>query len=363
MSEFGFRALTSEDWSNADASQITGLDRHDGLRLERTAGVYRKEGHYLPDPLDSGIFECRWHRIVIDAEIPRNTHLEVKVYTSDLPNLVDAPTEVCTFAGGVRDCLIRAGPGRYIKLEIGFFGDGQETPLLRLVKIHYPRLSYLRYLPAIYQDDAQSRDFLERFLSVFESMLFASEETISNLPARFDPMAAPEDFLEWLGRWLALDNYELLGEKNREFMQRAVEFYHQKGTAEGLASLVSFLTGKECCVKEYMNNVFRSYGREHYEADEIEGPGRCQTFFHGLSMSVDTNPQHGMIANMGQYLDRVHYTFDSRPDGKYSTKGVGLFIFLKPGETLQIKDDELKKMIDAFLPVFIHIDITKVESL
>ena len=126
-----------------------------------------------------------------------------------------------------------------------------------------------------------------------------------------------------------------------------MEFYRQKGTASGLASLVSFLTGRECCVKEYMNNVFRSYGREHHEADEIKDIGQCQRFFHDRSETVDTDPQHGMISNMGKYLDRVHYTFDSRADGKYSTHGVGLFIFLKPGETLQINEDELKKIIEC----------------
>lgn len=363
MSEFSFRAITMEDWTNADPSRIIDLDINEGgLRLAASGGGYKKEGYFLPDPLDSGIPDCQWHRIVIDADIPGNTRLEVRVYPSEMPNPASSNPAVHAFAGEARDLLIRAGPGRYLNLEIGFHGDGLETPRLRQLKIYYPRLSYLRYLPAIYQDDAPSREFLERFLSVFETALYASEERISNLPALFDPLAAPDDFMEWLASWIALDRYELLGEKNREFISRAVEFYRMKGTAAGLASLVSFLTGRECCVKEYMNNVFRSYGREHYEAEEIKGAGHCQSFYHHLSGTVDTDPQHGIISNMGQYADRVHYTFDSRADGKYSHHSVGLFIFLKPGEALQINEDELKKIINAFLPVFIHVDITTVES-
>ncbi len=363
MSEFGFRALTIEDWRNADPSRIIDLDVDDGgLRLAGSSGGYRKEGHFLPDPLDSGIPDCQWHRIVIDADIPENCRLEIKVYASESPNPAVATPLVHTFAEKARDLLIRSGPGRYLNLEIGFHGDGLVTPRLLQARIYYPRLSYLRYLPAIYQDDAPSRDFLERFLSVFESALFASEERISNLPALFDPLAAPDDFLEWLASWIALDRYELLGEKNREFISRAVEFYRMKGTASGLASLVSFLTGRECCVKEYMNNVFRSYGREHYEAEEIKGAGHCQSFYHRRSGTVDTDPQHGMLTNMGGYADRIHYTFDSSADGKHSPHSVGLFIFLKPGETLQINEDELKKIINAFLPVFIQVDITTVES-
>ena len=366
MGEFGFRALTSEDWAAADAPSISGLDNNGALKLKSIDGSYEKDGLYTPDLFSSGIPGCRWHRIVIDADIPRNSRLDVTIYTSDSKKsladpaiLSNLPSRVYTFANNVSDLLIQSGTGEWIKLALGFHGDGKETPELRQLKIYYPRLSYLRYLPAIYQEDEKSRDFLERFLSVFETKLFESEETISNLPIYFDPMAAPDDFLEWLASWLALDRYELLGERNRDFILRAAaEFYRQKGTASGLASLVSFLTGGECCIKEYMNNVFRTYGREHLEAEEIKGEGHCQSFFHDLSKTVDTDPQHDMISNKNSYLDRIHYTFDS---GKYSTHGVGLFIFLKPGETLQITDDELKKIIENFVPVFTQVFITTIE--
>jgi phage tail-like protein len=362
VAEFKFRSLTFADWAAVDASKIQGLDKSDGLSLNKNAdGSYTRDGRYSPDSLDSGLPDCRWHRIVIDADIPRNSYLEMKVHTSDNSNPNNLLPETLEFGDEIKDRLIRADSGRYIRLDIGFHGDGKETPVLRQVKIYYPSLSYLRYLPAIYQEDAASRDFLERYLSVYETQLHEIEETISNLPVYFDPMAAPDEFLEWLASWLALDRYELLGEKNREFILRAFEFYKQKGTASGLANLVSFLTGRECCVKEYMNNVFRSYGREHYEAEESRNAGRCFRFFHDVSKTVDTNPQHGMTSSMGKYLDGVHYIFDSRPDGRYSPHSVGLFIFLKPGETLLINEDELKRIIKAFLPVFIHVDIITVE--
>jgi phage tail-like protein len=409
---------------------------------------YEKEGYYKPEPLDSGIADCNWHRITIDADIPDNTYLEIRVQTSveykeafsssesagiqvtlshkpvivgsleisigndvwtEKPNFISSGTEdrhyvldpiagivsfgdgihgkippkgknnikityksytSYKFQGNVRDQLVQSTPDRYITLEIYFHGDNRDsslsyskvTPTLRQVKIYYPRESYLRYLPAIYQDDDDSKDFLERFLSVFESMLYVSEETISNLPSYFDPQSTPDGFMEWLASWLALDRYELLGDKNREFILRAVEFYKQKGTASGLANLVSFLTGLDCCAKEYMNNVFRSYGREHKEAHfEIGCDNRCTRFFHDISKTVDTADSL-VLEQIGSYEDRTHYTFDLSAEGKYSSHVVGLFIFIKQGEKLLINQDELKKIIDAFLPVFIRVYITTVES-
>lgn len=362
MAEFKFRVLTSQDWAAADALK-TGLNSdEDGLKLDLASQA--TEGWYRPKPLSGSIAEhpYRWHRIVIDADIPNNNYIEIKAFTSDDPNFDDPAPQVYVFKDEVRDILIQVPPGRYIMLRIGFHGDSKKTPVLRQVKIYYPRLSYLRYLPAIYQDDEDSRDFLERFLSVFESMLYESDEIITNIPIYFDPMAAPADFLRWLASWLALDRYDLLDEaQNREFILRAMEFYRQKGTASGLASLITFLTGRECCVKEYMNNVFRTYGREHKEAAE-ETSGGCINAFHSCSKTVDTDPKKGLISEIGKYKDRLHYTFDSSPDGKYSPHEVGLFIFRKPGERLSLSEDQLKKIINAFLPVFIHIDINEVES-
>jgi phage tail-like protein len=235
--------------------------------------------------------------------------------------------------------------------------------VLREVKVYNPRLSYLRYLPAVYQEESASKEFLERFLSVFESALYDSEETISRIHVYFDPMATPDDFVPWLASWLSLDLYELLKDKNRDFILRAIEFYKQKGTASGIAALVSFLTGTKCCVKEYMNNVFRTYGMEHYgedEQEEIVNERGCMKFYRTMSRTVNTEDR-ALLADMGAYSDKVHYVTDTSKKGRYSAHVIGLFIFLPLGEKLVIKEDELHKIINSFLPVFVRAEIVIVE--
>jgi len=352
--EFKFRALTSEDWKGIKDGYLTD---EGGLRLKGDIGA----GRYISKNLDSGIDGCRWHRIVLDADIPENSTIAVSFYSSEEEEAAKSWSGTIVFKNA-RDALVQAPPGRYITVKIDFHREeGEESPVLRQVKIYYPRLSYLRYLPAVYQEESTSKEFMERFLSIFESAMYDSEETISRIPRYFEPLVAPWDFVFLLASWLSLDLYELLGKENREFILRATDLYKQKGTASGIAELVSFLTGKKCCVKEYMNNLFRTYGMEHYEGDEIiTGKHNCQKFYRKISRTVDTaNPV--LLANMGTYSDEVHYVTDTSETGRYSPQVIGLFIFLTEGEKELKEDEELRRIIQSFLPVFVRAEIITVK--
>jgi phage tail-like protein len=304
--ELKCRTLTSADWENIES-------------------------------LDSGIEGCRWHRIVVDvkeADFPKNSTIRVKCVTSEDAQTWSAVEEIVLLAPDNDALFQRLPPGRYLKLQITLqAGDEQKMPELEQVKIYYPRLSYLRYLPAVYQEDPASKEFLERFLSLFESMLHATETTIDHLPMYVDPAAAPEDFLPWLASWVSLDLYDLLSvAQKRQFILKAIEFYKQKGTVAGLTNLVSFLTGCPCYVKEYMNNVFRSYGMEHLESDDITGVDvhGGWRFARQTSRTLNT-ADRGLLTKMTAYEgyeDEVHYTLDTSKTGRYAPQVIGLFIFV-----------------------------------
>lgn len=215
------------------------------------------------------------------------------------------------------------------------------------------KIPLLQYLPEIYQEKAgeSGGDSLERFLTVFAHVLEGLEFTISELPGYFDPLSAPGDFIPWLANWVSLDLYELLGERNRDFILNAVPYYKKKGTISGIAELVELLTGRKCIVKEFMNNVFRTYGMEH--AGTKMG---C-----AISRTVDTKNQE-LLAKMDTLDDELHYIADTGADGFYSRGVIGLYIFLGAGEDLVIKEDQLHKIIDSFLPVFVRAEIIIVKK-
>jgi phage tail-like protein len=351
--EFKFRVLTTCDW---DEGTI------DGLSIRKDGGLepLDRDGSYTSKPLDSGIKNCRWHRIVLDADIPDNSTIAISFCSSESEEAAGWSREI-VFLDVARDALVQTPPGRYLRLKIDFHREGEETPVMRQAKIYYPGHSYLRYLPSLYQEDPASKEFLARFLSLFESVMYEREETISGIPTRFDPMATPEDFLPWLASWLSLDLCEPIGDKNRDFILRAAELYKEKGTASGIASLVTLLTEKRCCVKEYMNNVFRTYGMEHHDVEELVDERGCMKFHRTMSGTVNT-AEPDILTGMDTYRDRVHYVTDTSKTGRYSQNVIGIFIFLAEGERLLIEVDELYRIIKSFLPVFVRAEIVLVEA-
>ncbi len=202
----------------------------------------------------------------------------------------------------------------------------------------------LIYLPEIYREKGPGKELLERFLGIFETVLNGIDETIAAVPTYFDPEKAPADFIPWLAQWLSLDLYELLGEKNREFILRAFEFYKKKGTAGGLEELVTFLTNKKCRVKEFTRNVFRSWGMDD------------------TSRTVDDSDP-GLLSRIGTFDDTLDYVHDNEAPGVYGQDVIGVYIFLLARERdFIIKEEQLYKIIDSFLPVFVRAEIFIVEE-
>ena len=102
-------------------------------------------------------------------------------------------------------------------------------------------------LPALYADD----DFTQRFVSAFDAVLAPIFVTLDCLPAYFDPLLAPEDFLDWLADWVGLvvdESWTV--ERRREVVSHAVELHSWRGTRRGLAKHVRLVTGGEVEITE-----------------------------------------------------------------------------------------------------------------
>ena len=182
------------------------------------------KGCYYSRTLDSGIQKCEWHRLAFESDMPSKTILEVSYHASDDSSLKNMINEILAnpeqslqakaesidglipWTEPVRnpqDMLLLGETGRYLwlKLELATL-DEMVKPTLTQMTVYYPRISYLRYLPAIYQENPLSKDFLERFLSIFESLFNDVETEICHVFEYFDPNTAPQDFLTWLASWL-----------------------------------------------------------------------------------------------------------------------------------------------------------------
>ena len=95
-----------------------------------------------------------------------------------------------------------------------------------------PRESYLRYLPAVYAADDESRWFLERFLALFQTDWDDLERRIDTYRGYFDPAAVPDGAaLAYLAGWLDLPlEAAWTDQQRRRLLVAAPQIYAQRGT-------------------------------------------------------------------------------------------------------------------------------------
>jgi phage tail-like protein len=245
---------------------------------------FEQKGTYFSRSLDSNIYQCQWHKILLDiAAIPTGTSIEVWTYTSEeelesadiqalpdedwqtgqlisiLKNTSSTSSSPSAIANLDRetiepeDLLILSPPGRFLWLKIKFVGNSTDTAIIKQIKAYFPRLSYLQYLPAVYQADPVSKDFLDRFLSIFETVLGSVETKIDRIAEYFDPDGVPDRrFLEWLAAWIDMSFYQDWSlATRRRLLRHAPELYRQRGTPAGLRQILWLIFGVKVEILEH----------------------------------------------------------------------------------------------------------------
>jgi phage tail-like protein len=250
-------------------------------------------------PFDSGSSQTVWHRLYLEAailpacavrvllgtseddgempgewfehrfggtpsadsrDIPQGTWLSMSSEIPYQPGLLACPLE--PQQAGLFTVLIqrsgrqvRALKGRYLWVRLELSGDGQSSPEIAALRAYGSRFSYRdRYLPDLYSEtrfgDAADApgpstpaDFLERFLTTFESILTPLEDRIARADLLTDPRTVPEEALEWLGSWVGLSfdgGYPTA--QRRRLLREAANLYPKRGTLAGLKQALDIAT-------------------------------------------------------------------------------------------------------------------------
>jgi phage tail-like protein len=208
------------------------------------SGAFSMQGEFLAGPIDSGIENCTWHRAQLLATVAGQTTLQLSSYTS---NDATEPPPDGSFISCMQaasddndpDCLVQSSPGQFIWLRIQLTSGGVITPVIRAIKVWYPRESYLQYLPAVYQQDTESRLFLDRFLSIFQAEFDGIDAQLDNLWQLFEPMAVTGAKFQWLASWLALTIDPTWTDVQRSTaLKHAYKSYAQRGTIAGIQQAI-----------------------------------------------------------------------------------------------------------------------------
>jgi phage tail-like protein len=279
--------------------------------VDPNTGAFAQHAVFRAGPYETDSLETAWFRLqaFLDTH-PAGTHVQFFSLTSATPAQSEAPYDPDadepfpepSWRPIPRDQmqgLVSSPAARYLWIGGLVQSDGQNTPLLRQMRVTYGRDTYLAFLPSIYARDEEHRDFLERLLSLHESVLGGLENTIATLPRLFDPFAASSgahpSWLSWLGGWLAFDLSERWTDaQSREYLSKAFELYGRRGTVEGLRQYL----------KLYANVEAR-----------IEEPGRYATLWSlgetstlGFTTVLAPGPAQGAVVGTSATLDQSHLT-------------------------------------------------------
>lgn len=239
--EFSFFSLSKEVYKEKGTLMNLRVSEQ-GLEL---AGREKTGGRFVAS-FDSTVPGTLWHRIAIDAELPKDTYIHIYYFASDDRLQWDDAQKDQTGEKLVNcgDALLKNARGRYLWLRIELAGSGRDTPVIRRIRVYYPRMSYLSYLPAVYQQDEASRDFLERFLSLPGTLLTDMEEGIAGIARCFDVDSVPEGYLKWFASWLAISADESWsGDRLRTLLKKGPEIYKRRGTPWAIKEMVRLYTG------------------------------------------------------------------------------------------------------------------------
>lgn len=221
-----------------------------------------KAGRFFSRTLDSGEAETVWHRLVMEAWIGENMAIYVYLYATDsksqaekverfwkqgawtLPEMLSQMKDFLKLeVRNPEDILLHEVQGRYLWLGMLIWGNGMKSPSIQTIQIYFPKEVWNRYLPEIYQGKKQG--FLERFLSIFQSLYEDFEVRIRKDTSWLDLCAVEPEMLNWLAGWIHVENGHLWKPEHlRQYLMEGAALFGQRGTARGLVRMVEIFTGE-----------------------------------------------------------------------------------------------------------------------
>jgi phage tail-like protein len=267
------------------------------------SGQMQRFGRVTSYRLDAGYHGMRWGRIFIEACIPSGTTLQVRTATDDDEADIDdeperiewqsppgidsteldttttppmAPVDLFAFSDEgaviarptgrelpwsrqegvdsfrVYEAVVDAAPGRFLWLQLELCGSGRITPKIRAVRVERPAHDLLNRLPRAWSRDADSVEFLQRYLAVADGTMTDLLARANDRHLLLDPRTVPEEALNWLASFvgLALDPRIPAG-RRRLLLAEASPLMRARGTLSGLQRLLELALGVKPTIVEH----------------------------------------------------------------------------------------------------------------
>lgn len=243
-----------------------------------SGGEYRNGRLSVSSDTESGacfvsrLFDSRsegteWGRFVVDARSNVGAGLQIAFYSSNKPTIVyrDRNVPIQELISnrklsaedkkeifepllkkrfvGFKDVLLNGITGRYLFFIIDLYRQENDNTCGDMC-LYFPKTSWIRYLPSVYNKSQQDADFTERFLGIFQSFYDDREREIRNSSELLYPATGERDMLEELAEWYDFpDVYLWPDDKLHELIRRAPHIMAKHGTIGGMKEYLSLYTG------------------------------------------------------------------------------------------------------------------------
>ena len=285
----------TSDWKQD--STLRNLEfQNDKLVFRSSSG---ESGVYISAPFDSLQRGTVWHRLRMDFSLPASANCRLKIYCSDTPEIkipslenngnmsvdinhylsdteldVGRKIDIFDYIGAKSydnpaDILLYDFKGRYLWLCLEITSYDAVPVYINSLKLEFPQVTFLDYLPEIYRKSEPPDSFLTRFIGIFQSIYVDLEDEIDFVPLKFDADRTSKDFLNWMADWLSVKDAALWGEKRlRKLIKDSVKIYKMKGTKRAVSKIVQEYIGIEPIIIEQFDVKKNMY--YHKEKEVVE---------------------------------------------------------------------------------------------
>jgi phage tail-like protein len=174
---------------------------------------------------------------------------------------------------------------------------GETPPAVGELRVFYPDASIVQQLPAVFRGrDNDPTGFLRSLVGVLETTSQGIDDRIAAIAAQLDPDTAPEPWLDYVARWLALPWDDALPpDAKRRLLRGAGELLERRGTRLGLERLLRALAGDRAAVR--LTDMTVEHGPGRLGGRDCPGAARLPMLLTGPPRSA---PLLGTRAVLGR---------------------------------------------------------------
>ncbi|MGN1041778.1 MAG: phage tail protein [Acutalibacteraceae bacterium] len=265
------------DWQDGSITRNVKF-KNDAMISDTKNG---ENGVYISSAFDSMEEGTVWHRFRADIEAPQSATYKFRFYASDSASIyipvpgekgqtrvdinkfihdetVDVHRKIDMFdeigskcCENFSDILLCDLQGRYLWICIELIDYEPQPVKIKSMKIEFPQISFIDYLPEVYREKQDSSSFFSRFLGIFQSLYVDLEDKMDYVASNFDTEKNAKDFLDWMASWFSVKNATIWGEeKLRKLIKKCVKIYKIKGTKKAISQIVEEYVGVEPIIVE-----------------------------------------------------------------------------------------------------------------